>query len=247
MMRCVMAVLWLLALCAQAGAAAALETRRVARDGALFDVVIIDLRRVELHVYSKDARGEHLGSFARLAQHLAQQGKPLLAATNAGIFEPGFVATGLHVERGRVLRPLNLAAGQGNFFMQPNGVFFLGPRGAAIVPSPRYPALASGVVEATQSGPLLLHEGRVPGALSPRSQNRKLRSGIGVISPTRVALAISRGAVTFHALAQVFAVDLGCRDALYLDGTISDLYAPALGRGASVEKRFAGLLGVTPR
>lgn len=225
----------------------ATEARRITQDGADFDAVVVDLRRAHVRLYWQDDHHERFGDFPRLRAALQAQGRRLLAATNAGIFEPGYVPTGLLIERGQLLHPLNLAPGHGNFFLRPNGVFYIGPAGAGIVVSERFATVAAGTKEATQSGPVLLLDGAVPAALSPTSRNRRLRSGVCVISPWLIALAISRGEVTFHALARMFHRSLGCRSALYLDGTISGLYAPGLGRRDDAHGPYAAILGVTDK
>jgi len=50
--------------------------------------------------------------------------------------------------------------------------------------------------------------------------------------------------VTFHEFAQFFRDTLGCRDALYLDGSVSSLYAPQLGR-ADRRAKLGPMFGVT--
>jgi uncharacterized protein YigE (DUF2233 family) len=45
-----------------------------------------------------------------------------------------------------------------------------------------------------------------------------------------VAFVISGAPVTFYRFARFFIDQLQCRDALYLDGSISSLYAPQVGR-----------------
>jgi uncharacterized protein YigE (DUF2233 family) len=41
---------------------------------------------------------------------------------------------------------------------------------------------------------------------------------------------ISDSPVTFYVFAKFFLDQVGCREALYLDGSISSLYAPSVGR-----------------
>jgi uncharacterized protein YigE (DUF2233 family) len=227
--------------------AAPVQARTLTHQGVAYEVVVIDLRRADLRVYLDDERGARIGTFGRLRAFLGRRGVELLAATNAGIFEPGFVPTGLHVERGVALRPLNLARGEGNFFTQPNGVFFIAQGGAGIAESSAFARRGAPVQEATQSGPLLLLDGKIPPGISPRSRHRKLRSGVCVIDERQVAFGISRAEVTFHQMAKMFAQALSCRSALYLDGTISGLHAPQIGRTDEDRGPFAGILGVIPR
>jgi uncharacterized protein YigE (DUF2233 family) len=44
---------------------------------------------------------------------------------NAGMYHEDFSPVGLYVEDGKEIAPLNTADAPGNFFMKPNGVFFV--------------------------------------------------------------------------------------------------------------------------
>lgn len=82
------------------------------------------------------------------------------------------------------------------------------------------------------------------------SKGMNTRSGVGVDArqPQRVHLMLSRDAVRLEIFARFFQAQLGCTDALYLDGAISRLYPPAL-QGGQVDTSgdFAGFLTVTPK
>ncbi|WP_158623731.1 phosphodiester glycosidase family protein [Corallococcus llansteffanensis] len=226
-----------------------LETRVIDHAGTRFDVVVADLSRVDLRLLRQDAAGRPLRTFEALERFLEQQGLPLLAATNAGIFEPGEVPSGLFVQDGQSLSPLNTRAGSGNFYWQPNGVFFIGPRGAGVVETAAYASVARGVRQATQSGPLLLSHGALNPTLAG-SRSRYTRSGVGVDAkaPGRVFWVLSRDKVPVRALAEVFQSRLGCTDALYLDGAISRFHPPTLQGGApETGGAFSGFLVLTPR
>jgi uncharacterized protein YigE (DUF2233 family) len=84
---------------------------------------------------------------------------------------------------------------------------------------------------ATQSGPMLV----INGALHPKfladSDSLNIRNGVGVSEDgTRAVLVISNDVVNFHSFARLFRDGLGIANALYLDGSISRLYAPGLNR-----------------
>jgi uncharacterized protein YigE (DUF2233 family) len=124
------------------------------------------------------------------------------------------------------------AGSAGNFGLRPNGVFCVAEGGDfRVVESRAFAADPPACRHATQSGPMLV----IGGALQPRflegSDSTYVRNGVGV-SPDgqRAWFAISDGAVNFHRFARFFRDGLGARDALYLDGSISRLYAPELGR-----------------
>jgi uncharacterized protein YigE (DUF2233 family) len=146
---------------------------------------------------------------------------PGLARTNAGIFEPDLTPTGLLISGGRELHPLNLRKGAGNFFLEPNGVFFITASGAHVVETSEF--RSEGVLEATQSGPLLLRAGGVHPSFKPGSTHRAIRNGVGVRRDGTVVLVISRDEVSLFDFAVLFRDVLGCTDALYLDGVISGL------------------------
>jgi len=53
--------------------------------------------------------------------------------------------------------------------------------------------------------------------------------------------------VSFHAFAALFRDELGCRDALYLDGTLSRFWTPSggyAGAAAVLVKPYAGMFAV---
>jgi uncharacterized protein YigE (DUF2233 family) len=74
----------------------------------------------------------------------------------------------------------------------------------------------------------------INGKIHPRfvgsSDSLKRRNGVGVSDANHVYFAISDGAVNFHSFARFFRDRLGCANALFLDGSISGLYAPELKR-----------------
>lgn len=149
---------------------------------------------------------------------------------NAGMYHGDFTPVGLFVSEGHELTPLNTSSAPGNFFLKPNGVFLIGPRGAAVVETSEYPKIPGPITLATQLGPLLLRRGQIHPAFRPNSQNRLIRNGVGVPSPGVVIFAISQDPVTFHEFATFFRDSLQCPDALFLDGTVSSLHSPSLNR-----------------
>jgi uncharacterized protein YigE (DUF2233 family) len=78
---------------------------------------------------------------------------------------------------------------------------------------------------------MLVIDGKLHPKISDEGPSRKVRNGVGVRDGGHtVLLAVSEEAVSFGAFARLFRDALGCPDALFLDGSISALYAPALGR-----------------
>ncbi|HET9475699.1 MAG TPA: phosphodiester glycosidase family protein [Steroidobacteraceae bacterium] len=163
---------------------------------------------------------------------------------NAGMFHADFRPVGLLVVDGRTLGPINRSSGHGNFFLQPNGVFMVDADGARVLATHVYRNAEPGL--ATQSGPMLLDRGLIPDiiAFRPTSTSRFIRNGVCAQSPQLVVFVISEGPVNFFEFARFFRDSLGCRDALYLDGSVSSLYAPQLGR-ADRHSRLGPMFAVT--
>jgi uncharacterized protein YigE (DUF2233 family) len=197
-----------------------------------FTTIRVDVRTERLELFLRDDAGRAFKSFDRLSSWLAGRNGRLRFAMNAGMFQPDLTPVGLFVHNGRQVSPLNLSDGAGNFFLKPNGVFFISESGPRIVESTEYPALARGVRLATQSGPLLVRNGVLHPAINAASSSRLLRNGVGISGDT-VVFVISEQPVNFYELATYFRDELHCPDALYLDGVVSSLYSTDLQRNDS--------------
>ena len=57
-----------------------------------------------------------------------------------------------------------------------------------------------------------------------------IRNGVGVADAHTAWFAISDEPVSFGRFARLFRDSLGCRNALFLDGTVSSLWDPGAGR-----------------
>lgn len=197
-----------------------------------FTTIRVDARTERIELFLRDDAGRTFKRFDHLRSWLESRDKHLRFAMNAGMFEPDLSPVGLLVQDGQQVSPLNLSDGTGNFFLKPNGVFFVSESGPRIVESTQYPALAQGVRLATQSGPLLVRNGVLHPAINRASTSRLLRNGVGISGDT-IMFVISEQPVTFYELAIYFRDELHCPDALYLDGVVSSLYSPDLQRNDS--------------
>jgi len=232
--------------------ARALDSATVAFEGQNYRVVHLDLKREHLSLHWRDPQsGQPFGSIDTLRQWGEARGQRLLFAANAGIYDHRFAPLGLHVENGKTVVPLNLAHGNpasGNFSLLPNGVFAIYPDGhAAVRTSAAFRAEGRSVQWATQSGPMLLIDGKLNDQFVDESASLKWRSGVCVKTPTEVIFAVSEAPVNFHTFGRLFRDRLGCHDALYLDGSISQLYVDGEGyAGAPVfmVKPYAGIFAV---
>ena len=83
-----------------------------------------------------------------------------------------------------------------------------------------------GIAFATQSGPMLVINGKLHPAFAADGTSRYRRNGVGVRSDGVTVFAISRGQVSFGAFSRLFRDVLDCPDALFLDGAVSTLAGP---------------------
>lgn len=230
--------------------ATALESRTLHADEDDYRVVVVDLAQEALELYWLDADGAPYRSIDALMRKGGSDQRTLLFATNAGIYDRQYRPLGLTVADGKVLRPLNPArgGGSGNFGLQPNGIFYVDSQGhAGVMATTAWAPQHIDARVATQSGPMLVIDGEVNPGFLENSDSRKWRSGVCAQTPGRVAFAVSEAPVTFHAFARVFRDQLGCRDALYLDGTLSQIYTATDGYAGApgvMVKPYAGMLAV---
>jgi len=187
---------------------------------------VVDLKKDDLQLFLKDDKGQIFKDFANLSEGLAKKNKKLLFAMNGGMYMENSMPLGLYVENGRLIRKINRTQhAYGNFYMQPNGVFFITKKGNAYIkPSSKF-HFKSYVNYATQSGPMLLINGRMHPMFREGSVNLHIRNGVGVLPNKKLLFAISNRRINFYDFAMFFKKN-GCKNALYLDGAISQMYLP---------------------
>lgn len=151
-------------------------------------------------------------------------------AMNAGMFDEAGRAIGLLVEDGREIKAINRRKGGGNFHLLPNGVFLVRTDGtAAVITSKDYDP-ADDIAFATQSGPMLLIDGKLHPKFDADGQSRYVRNGVGIAPDGTATFVISDDLVSFGKLARFFRDRVQAEDALYFDGSVSSLWDPAAGR-----------------
>jgi len=170
------------------------------------------------------------GSFAAIDAALASQNLALTFAMNAGMYHRDLAPVGLYVEGGTQKTPLITRDGPGNFGLLPNGVFCAGDR-FSVVESRSFEAAKPACRFASQSGPMLVIDGALHPKFLPDSDSVNIRNGVGVSDDgMRAIFVISNAAVNFYTFAKMFRDQLGIRNALYFDGSVSRLFAPQLDR-----------------
>jgi uncharacterized protein YigE (DUF2233 family) len=203
-------------------ASAAPESKTV--DGVTYHILRTPADSVR--ILWKDSNGRQMRTLPEAARYLSGKGHKVDTLMNGGIFEPKGIPSGLLIQDGMELTPVNRTNGNGNFFLKPNGIFLIGSNGAAVISTEEYPLKDVKVLCAVQSGPLLLRNSKIHPAFNAGSSSRLHRNGVGVAKDGTIVFAISdirSGKLpNLHEFARLFQ-SLGCNDALFLDGDISQM------------------------
>ena len=235
-------VLLAVLLCFVASAAQAQSCRPVVHLGDDYTIcTATDVTKIGL--WLADEGGQVYGDFSRLEAELALDGQSFAFAMNGGMYHDDRRAVGLFINDQGQQQQLMTREGPGNFGLLPNGVFCVEDTRARIIESRAFAAEQPNCRIATQSGPMLVIDGALHPKFLPDSPSMKWRNGIGVDVAGRVHFAISDTTVRFHDFATLFRDVLNAPNALFLDGTVSRLHAPELGRSDS-GARMGPILGV---
>ncbi|MFM2389707.1 MAG: hypothetical protein RLZZ437_1262 [Pseudomonadota bacterium] len=183
----------------------------------------------DLRLFLNGPDGGPLGSFGAVSDLLSAQGENLAFAMNAGMYHADRSPVGLYVQDGATLAPVITSDGPGNFGLLPNGVFCVG-NVFAVIEARSFAAAPPACRYATQSGPMLVIDGALHPRFLPDSDSYNIRNGVGVTAEGTAVFAISGSRVNFHTFARLFRDELATPNALFLDGSISRLYAPDLNR-----------------
>lgn len=198
--------------------------------GQAYAVCRFDPAKDNLRIFHQGRDGKPYGGFVPLAEDLRREQDYFVFAMNGGMYETDLSSVGLLVTDGVERKAAARGSGWGNFYLQPNGIFFIEGDRAGVQETEAYLSAGYKPDFATQSGPMLVIDGALHPAFLPQSDSLQIRNGVGVDKDGEVALAISLEPVRFHDFATLFRDALGCPNALFLDGSISSLYAPALDR-----------------
>lgn len=191
-----------------------------------YKICSIDPRKSTIRLHDLDRGGKPYLTFEALRKTLWADGIFMRIAMNGGMYHPDYSPVGLYVENGVEKQKINTNPGYGNFHLLPNGVFYLLPGSVGVMEAKTFALSGVKPVYATQSGPMLVIDGHIHPKFDPQSSSLKKRNGVGVAADGTVLFAISESYVRFYDFATLFRDALGCRNALFLDGTISALYVP---------------------
>lgn len=182
--------------------------------------------QVTIRTHLRSDQGEEYAYLDRLADALEATDQEPQMVMNGGMYHADLEPVGLYVERGGQVTPLSTRDGPGNFHLLPNGVFWLEGQTAHVAETRAFARKRVKPDFATQSGPMLVIDGKLHPRFLVRSDSEKIRNGVGVSANGReVHFAISLEPLNFHTFGTLFRDLLETPNALFLDGTISGIRA----------------------
>lgn len=199
----------------------------------------------DVQFYWKDAAGNKLKSIQQLKTFVESRGEVLQFAMNGGMYTEDNSPLGLYIEDYKTINSLNIKSGNGNFYLKPNGVFYLLKNRKAVVCRTEEFKPNANIRFATQSGPMLMIDGKIHPELKLGSSHVNIRNGVGILPNGNILFAISSKEINLYDFA-LFFKQAGCSNALYLDGFVSKMYCPEK-QQSQLEGNFGVMIGVTKK
>ena len=208
-----------------------------------FVVYQVNPKKQNLKLYWKDDKNQAFKSIQQLKSWLETKKQTLLFATNAGMYKADNSPLGLYIENNKTITPLNTRTASGNFYWKPNGVFYINTdNNAGICKTEKF--INNGKVKyATQSGPMLVFDGKIHPEFKQGSINLNIRNGVGLLPNNDLVFVMSKKELSLYDFAKYFK-DLGCRDALSFDGFVCRTYLPDK-NWIQTDGNFGVMIGVT--
>ncbi|UUW06978.1 phosphodiester glycosidase family protein [Flavobacterium plurextorum] len=191
-----------------------------------FVVYTIDAKKQDLRLFWKNENGEKFKSIQNLKDWIEKQNLVLDFAMNAGMYNKENSPQGLYIEKQKTLGALDTTSDVGNFYLKPNGVFYLTTGNVPAICKTEQFKNNTTIKYATQSGPMLIIDGKIHPEFKEGSSNLNIRNGVGILPNGNVVFVLSKNEINFYDFAAYFK-SLGCRNALYLYGFVSRAYVPS--------------------
>ena len=204
---------------------------------------IVNPKKQNLEFFWKNEKGENFKNAENLISWLKSKNKKLLFSTNGGMYKKDNSPQGLYVENTITKSEIDALNGNGNFYLKPNGVFYLTTEKNPIICKTEDFVNNVKIKYATQSGPMLVIDGEIHTAFKKNSTNLNIRNGVGILPNNQIVFAISKKEINFYDFAEYFK-NLGCKNALYLDGFVSRTYLPEK-NWKQIDGNFGVIIGVT--
>ncbi len=205
----------------------------------------VNPKKQDLRFFLKDEANQYYKSIANLKNSVESKNRGLVFAMNAGMYKKSYEPVGLFIENYNEISPLDTGNSRGNFYLKPNGVFYLTKDKKAFICTTADFKPNPNIQYATQSGPMLLINGQIHQAFKKGSENVNIRNGVGILPDKTIIFVMAKQEINFYDFAMYFK-KLGCQNALYLDGHVSRAYLPSQ-KWMQLDGDFGALIGVVSK
>jgi len=137
-----------------------------------------------------------------LEQLLGSRAERVAFAMNAGMYDEEGRPIGLAIVDGKQKHAINRNKGGGNFHLMPNGVFQVRKDGRAEIVTSKAWRPSPTIRFASQSGPMLVIDGKLHPAFEPDGTSRYVRNGVGIAPNGLPLFVISEEPVSFGKFAR---------------------------------------------
>jgi uncharacterized protein YigE (DUF2233 family) len=195
-------------------------------NGSEYDAVVFKINEVNLDKFDILENNQSVPN-DMFIQSLSNDS--LFFLINAFPFDSLCKPLGYYCTDHQVIKGVNDADGNTNFFLKPNGLFLITDQDAVICESSdlnKYTNVRLGF----QAGPMLVLNGKIHPKFNQASSNQNIRVGVGIFSDSTntkyIVFCISNAGVTFYQFAELFKNKFTCSDALCLQSAGCILYYP---------------------
>lgn len=219
------------------------QTEKTNIEDERFITFTVDPNKQNLEFYWKNEKDENFKNVENLKLWLKKKRKKLLFGTNGGMYRKDNSPQGLYIQNGNKKMEIDTTKGNGNFYLKPNGVFYISFNKKPNICITEKFIENKNINFATQSGPMLVIDGNIHFAFQKNSVNLNIRNGVGILPNNQIIFAMSKKEINFYEFAEYFK-ELGCKNALYLDGFVSRTYLPEK-KWIQTDGNFGVIIGVS--
>jgi uncharacterized protein YigE (DUF2233 family) len=205
----------------------------------------VDCKTQDIKFFWKNEQGEIYKSIQNLKSEVETKKSKLVFAMNGGMYKQDNSPLGLFIQNKKTESPINNGKGSGNFYLNPNGIFYITTENVPFIVKTGEFVNSNKIKYATQSGPMLVLDGNIHSVFKEGSANLNIRNGVGILPNNQLIFAMSKSEINFYDFAKFFQ-NLGCKNALYLDGFVSKTYLPEK-NWIQLDGNFGVIIGVTEK
>ncbi|MEO8516701.1 MAG: phosphodiester glycosidase family protein [Flavobacterium sp.] len=219
------------------------QSKKSTMEDERFITYTVNPQKQKVDFYWKNEKNENFKNAENLKLWLKNHQHELVFATNGGMYKKDNSPQGLYIEDKMKKMEIDTAKGNGNFYLKPNGIFYITTNKTPnICLTPDFSDNGK-IKYATQSGPMLVIDGKIHTAFKENSTNLNIRNGVGILPNNEIVFVLSKKEINFYEFAAYFK-KMGCKNALYLDGFVSRTYLPEK-NWIQTDGNFGVIIGVT--